>query len=98
MKRIYISGPITNDPDYMTKFEAAENELREMGYTSIVNPAKVNANLPSDFDHRSYMECSLAQLRCCEAVLMLKGWAQSKGAAVEKAIAETRRMEILYQK
>ena len=46
-EHIYISGPITGTPDYMERFEKAEKELTENGY-SVINPAKVNAMLPQD--------------------------------------------------
>ena len=45
--KIYISGAITGTDDYMERFEKAEKELAEKGY-SVVNPAKVNAQLPED--------------------------------------------------
>ena len=41
-EHIYISGPITGTSDYMERFEKAEKELIENGY-SVINPAKVNA-------------------------------------------------------
>ena len=44
-EHIYISGPITGTSDYMKRFEKAEKELTENGY-SVINPAKVNAMLP----------------------------------------------------
>ena len=45
--KIYISGAITGTDDYMERFSKAEKELAEQGY-SVVNPAKVNAQLPED--------------------------------------------------
>ena len=43
-EHIYISGPITGTSDYMKRFEKAEKELTENGY-SVINPAKVNAKI-----------------------------------------------------
>lgn len=97
MKRIYISGGITGVPDYLQKFDDAEHELIDMGYESIINPAAVNSYLPTDLSHKDYMEISIAELRCCEAIYLLKGWEKSKGATVEKAFAVTKGMEIIYQ-
>ena len=37
-EHIYISGPITGTSDYMKRFEKAEKELTENGY-SVINPA-----------------------------------------------------------
>ena len=97
-KRIYISGPITNDPDYMNKFNSAEIDLIDEGYTSIINPAFVAKSLPDDFTHENYMQVALAELRQCEAVFMLKGWKESVGACREYQEAVDRGMEIVYQK
>ena len=97
MKRIFISGGITNVHDYINRFCEAERELIDRGYTSIVNPAVVNVNLPIDFSHEDYMEVSLAELRCCGAVYMLKGWKDSAGAVQEHNTAKRLEMEIIYQ-
>lgn len=37
--RVYISGPISNEPDYKAKFAKAEAELKEQGF-EVINPAK----------------------------------------------------------
>lgn len=97
MKRVYISGGITNVPDYLKRFEDAEVELSKMGYTSIVNPALVNSHLPKDLTHKEYMDVSISELRLCEAIYLLKGWEQSKGATTEKAFAVMNGMEVIYQ-
>ena len=97
MEKIYISGKITGDPDYLAKFERAEADLLRIGFASILNPAKVNKNLPEDFNHKEYMEVSIAELRCCQAVYMLRDWKDSKGATIEKAFAENLGKEIFYQ-
>lgn len=97
MKRIYISGAITGVEGYMENFERAEEELIKKGYTSIVNPAKVNSYLPADFSHEDYMEVCFAELKCCEAIYMLDGWVRSKGAVDELNMACERGMEVIYQ-
>lgn len=96
-KRIYISGGITGIPDYMTKFSDAETELIDRGYTSIINPAFVNSFLPKDMTHADYMEVSMAELKCCNAIYMLRGWKRSTGAVMEYHEAINRKMEIIYQ-
>ena len=56
-EHIYISGPITGTSDYMKRFEKAEKELTENGY-SVINPAKVNAMLPEDATWEGEPWCS----------------------------------------
>lgn len=97
MKRIYISGPITGTMNYLKRFEDAERELIKKGYTSIVNPAEVAMHLPDDFAHSEYMRVSLAELECCDAIYMLQGWKNSKGALEEFAAARRAGIEVIYQ-
>ena len=58
-EHIYISGPITGTSDYMKRFEKAEKELTENGY-SVINPAKVNAMLPEDATWEEYIKVSVS--------------------------------------
>ncbi len=80
--RIYISGPITGTKDYMERFEEAEKELTSKGYV-VINPAKVNALLPADTEWKGYMGTSMAMLKLCDTIYMLKGWHNSTGAKME---------------
>ena len=77
--KIYISGAITGTDDYMERFAKAEKELTEKGY-SVVNPAKVNAQLPEDTSYEEYMKMCFCMLDMCEAIFMLKGWSKSCSA------------------
>lgn len=70
---IYISGAITGTTDYMKRFERAENDLIFLGY-EVVNPAKTNANLPEICTHEDYMTVSMAELKICDTIYMLKGY------------------------
>ena len=102
-KTIYISGAITNDPDYMKRFIKAETDIyfevakRNMDFTSVINPAKVNSNLPLDFSHDDYMHVCFAMLDVCQAIYMLKGWEYSKGARMEHIYAKNLGLEIYYE-
>jgi hypothetical protein len=86
MKKVYISGPITGTTDYMERFAKAEEELTKKGY-SVVNPAKVNAQLPSDTTYDEYMKMSICMLRMCDCIYMLRDWRRSNGARVEHITA-----------
>lgn len=83
--KIYISGAITGDPNYYDKFKEAEQTLKEIGF-DVINPA--DNKMPPNTTWEQYMQVSITQLAMCEAIYMLKGWEQSKGATIEKMWAE----------
>lgn len=95
--KIYISGAITGTDDYIERFAKAEKELTEQGY-SVVNPAKVNAQLPSDTTYEEYMKMSFCMLDMCEAIFMLDGFEKSCGANREYGYALAKHMIIMYEK
>lgn len=92
-EHIYISGPITGTKDYMQRFEKAEKELTEKGY-SVINPAKVNAMLPQDATWEEYIKVSLTLLSICTGVYMMPGWRESRGAVLEFMQARRNEMQI----
>lgn len=94
--KIYISGAITGTDNYIERFAKAEKELTEQGY-SVVNPAKVNAQLPEDTTYEEYMAMSFAMLDICDSVFMLDGWEKSKGAKMEFERAVKNGLNIIYQ-
>lgn len=95
--KIYISGPITGIEGYMKKFEEMEKILTSFGYT-VVNPARVNAELPEDTTHEEYMTTSIAMLNMCDAIFMMEGWRDSKGCSIEFDHACKRGMPIVFEK
>ena len=94
--KIYISGAISNTDDFMERFAKAEKELTENGY-SVVNPAKVNAQLPEDTTYEEYMKMSFCMLDMCESIYMLQGWEKSCGANREYGYALAKDMIIMYE-
>lgn len=94
--KIYISGAITGTDNYMERFAKAEKELTEQGY-SVVNPAKVNAQLPEDTSYEEYMKMRFCMLDMCEAIYMLKGWEKSCGANRELGYSLAKDMIIMYE-
>ena len=85
--KIYIAGPVTGDPDYMEKFNKAEEKLKNEGWT-VINPVKVNANLPDDTTWDQYLRMGYTMLDICDSILMLHGFENSKGAVRELGYAQ----------
>ena len=94
--KIYISGAISGTTDFMERFEKAEKELTEQGY-SVVNPARVNAQLPEDTTYEEYMKMCFCMLDMCIAIYMLRGWEKSCGANREYGYALANDMIIMYE-
>lgn len=76
--KVYLSGKITGDPDYKTKFAAMEKKLTEQGY-QVFNPAV----FPNIFEYEDFMILDFMALSFCEAIYLLKDWKDSKGAVRE---------------
>ena len=94
--KIYISGPITGTTDYMERFKRMQEALEGMGHT-VINPAKVNAELPQGTTHEEYMTMCRPMIDMCEVVLMMEGWQQSKGCRMEFDYAMQKRITITFE-
>lgn len=85
--RVYISGPITGNPNYKEQFEEAENKIRQEGNIPI-NPAKLDEVMPADAGHNDYMTMCIPLLSLSDAICMLHGWRKSTGACIEYGYAQ----------
>lgn len=85
--KVYISGPITGTEDYKERFKAAEAELRRAGHVP-VNPVTISEKLGKGLPHEAYMKRDIEWLVSCEGIYMLPNWQNSKGARVEKIVAD----------
>lgn len=92
--RVYISGPITGLPyeEVEKAFNEAETRLKEQGY-EVVNP--LNNGLPRESTWNDHMRADLKLLLDCDAIYMLDGWTNSKGAEIEFNLAFDLRINII---
>lgn len=91
MKKLYISGPITNNPDYKIQFTRKYREL-ESNYI-VLTPLFINANLSWE----DFMHIDLAMIEICDVIYMMKGWENSTGAKTELEYAKANGVEIIYE-
>lgn len=88
--KVYISGKITDDPNYKQKFKNAELFLRLAGF-EVVNPADQEVTgKPWNW----YMRKDIKLLVKCGAIYLLQDWKESKGAKLEHYIAKKLGMKI----
>lgn len=97
--KIYISGSISNNPNYKEDFERAEDYLqREYPSAEIINPALVNSFLPKSTTHEQYMRMSFCMLDMCDSVYFISGYENSKGACMELGYALAKGKTILFER
>ena len=91
--RLYIAGPMTGLPDYnFPAFNDAAEKLRAVGY-DVANPADHGQGMRP---WKWYMRRALKALLDCDAVALLPGYTNSKGATLETEVAEALEMPTRY--
>ena len=84
--KVYISGPITGiDFGNRFAFSCARSALELCGY-EVVDPSEVQ--LDDEATWTDYMRADLKLLLDCDYIYMLEGWENSKGARLERELAE----------
>lgn len=93
--RIYISGAISSDPNYLAKFEKAEMDLRLQGY-EVINPAKIMQNLLF-LSYDEMMTICIVLVGKSDKIYMLSDWSISNGATRELATARILGIERIFE-
>lgn len=91
---IYISGKITGDDNYKSKFAEAERILTEKGF-NVINPCKVGEY--EFFSYEQFLHIDFALIDCADALFMLEDWKDSKGALREWHYAQSHGKTIIFQ-
>jgi hypothetical protein len=109
MKTIYISGKITglSETEYRAKFKKGEDLWNSKEGWHSINPVKIGEELEfevisnfgnvEDITWKDYMIVDIIELVKCDAIYMLEGWKESKGARLEHYLAQELELEIYYQ-
>nr|WP_277610147.1 DUF4406 domain-containing protein [Pseudomonas aeruginosa] len=93
-QRIYLAGPMTGLPEHnFPAFHAEAARLRSLGY-QVENPAE-HGEIPG-FEWADYLRLDLQKLLTCEAIALLPGWMDSKGARLEFTVATNLGMRALH--
>jgi len=92
---IYISGPITDYPDYEKRFKECELFLRDENKYIPINPASLVTfvlfnNGVKNPTYNDYMKAALILMMKdgCNDIIFLKDWHKSKGAQIEHMYAK----------
>ncbi len=89
---VYLSGKISNDPDFKRKFKEWEMHVFSLGARKVLNPA----HLPDGWDYDEYMEHCMVMVRRCDVIALLPCWSASKGAQAESAYAFSIGKQVLH--
>lgn len=79
---------------FTAKFHEAHWECRMAGY-DVCNPLLLPHN--HDKSWKNYMREDLFALKLCDAIYMLKGWEESRGARIEHWFAKRYGKQVIYQ-
>ncbi len=92
-KKIYIAGPMTGYENFnRDEFDKVSFDL-SFEYKSVLNPAI----LPNGLTQGQYMDICFAMIRAADAIYLLKGYEESKGAMAELAYAEKLGLDVIKQ-
>ena len=91
---VYISGKVTGlDPEYCSrKFKEDANILVMLGFL----PFNPTAHIKPDCAWQQAMRLCVAVLPLCNAIYMQPDWQKSKGAKLEKKLAEQLGLKVYY--
>jgi hypothetical protein len=101
--KVYLSGPMSGLPDSnYPAFHKAAAALRAKGY-EVLSPAEYKpahgaqtqgATRPQDTPWHAWLKRGLRLMLKSDAVFVLDGWEQSRGASLEVSIAKELQMPI----
>ena len=92
MKKIYCASAYSGN----ILANIAHVLTHALALTRIAHPIIPHTSHPAAQDWDEAMKCCQYQLLCCDALLLLPGWDDSRGARQEKEWAEAVGMPVFY--
>jgi len=99
--RIYISGPMTGyeNSNYL-EFNRVAEEIKDLGFEPI-NPVELGTgieklNITDGEKYKKYMRADIKGMMDADLILMLEGFKYSRGAMIEKTLAEYIEIPVLF--
>lgn len=95
-KKLYLSGPITGRPigDVITEFSLAQSVAINAGY-EVFNPLSIAEKIGYYKEWIEYMKYSIEELSKCDCIWFFSLYHDSKGVAIERAIAKNFGIKII---
>lgn len=101
--KVYLAGPMSSKPDFnFLAFFVAAVQLRQQGHV-VFCPAEEDVKEWGDLDSvrakANYRDCMRKDLNWildhAEAIALLPGWEESKGARVEEQLARMLGLQVM---
>ena len=90
--KVYLSGPISENPDAFELFADAEADVIAWA-DEVINPMVLGV----EEDWSLVMREAITLMMKADAIYMLRGWGASKGAILERFLAQELDMPVFYQ-
>ena len=94
-KIVYLSGKITDNPNYKSEFACAELFLIQMGYI-VINPADIE-EIVDGLTYEQIIQICYRLVDISDIIFMVSGWQKSKGANAELSYAKSLGKKVMYQ-
>lgn len=91
--KLYLAGPMSGLPDFnYPEFRRWKRSLEKVGYR-VTSPADLGME-SSGYTWNDCMRSAITKMLECDAISLLDGWENSKGAKIELEIAKKLSMPI----
>lgn len=104
--RVYVAGPMAGLPEHnFPAFHAEAARLRALGHEVLSPAEKAGEQAAADADtqglafretqtYKDFLRADLRMVLDCDAISLLPGWENSRGATLERTVAEAIGLEV----